>query len=94
MLLFILESSIGTVAGPRPAGGSSLRPQPMVVANSPHAARNPAGSPRGGGGGGMDLRKRVVPNPGQQSLNQSMSMPASRKEVRSFRKNIPTYLTF
>ena len=93
MLLFILESNIGTVAGPRPAGGSSLRPQPMVVANSPHAARNPAGSPRGGGGGGMDLRKRVVPNPGQQSLNQSMSMPASRKEV-SFRENIPTYLPF
>jgi len=72
------------IAGPRPAGGSSLRPQPMVVANSPHGSRNPTNSPRGGG---MDLRKRVIPNPGQQSLNQSMSMPASRKEVNAVNMN-------
>lgn len=62
-------------SGGRPAGGATGRPQPMVVAASPHGGRQPISTPRGGG---MDLRKRPVP--GQQSLNQSMSILQNRKE--------------
>ena len=40
--------------GGRPAGGATGRPQPMVVAASPHGGRQPISTPRGGG---MDLRK-------------------------------------